>query len=118
MRYRALGHTGIKVSELSLGTVKFGRNTKVKYPQEFAIPDMDCLQNLLALAADLGINTLDTAPAYGLSEARLGQLLAGQRHSWVLVAKAGEELSVGNIESCLENLSTADDLMEKLRRRI
>ena len=34
------------------------------------------------------------------------------------VAKAGEELSVGNIESCLENLSAADDLMEKLRRRI
>ena len=34
------------------------------------------------------------------------------------VAKAGEELSVGNVESCLENLSIADDLMEKLRRRI
>ena len=34
------------------------------------------------------------------------------------VAKAGEELSVGNVESCLENLSAADDLMEKLRRRI
>ena len=34
------------------------------------------------------------------------------------VAKASEELSVGNVESCLENLSAADDLMEKLRRRI
>ena len=34
------------------------------------------------------------------------------------VAKAGEELSVGNVESCLENLSAADDFMEKLRRRI
>ena len=34
------------------------------------------------------------------------------------VARAGEELSVGNVESCLENLSAADDLMEKLRRRI
>ena len=34
------------------------------------------------------------------------------------VAKAGEELSVGNVESCLENLSAADDLIEKLRRRI
>ena len=34
------------------------------------------------------------------------------------ISKAGEELSVGNIESCLENLSVADDLMEKLRRRI
>lgn len=34
------------------------------------------------------------------------------------VSKADEELSVGNVESCLENLSAADDLMEKLRRRI
>ena len=34
------------------------------------------------------------------------------------VSKAGENLAVGNVESCLENLSIADDLMEKLRRRI
>ena len=34
------------------------------------------------------------------------------------VAKAGENLAVGDVESCLENLSIADDLMEKLRRRI
>src|SRR3546814_3813287 len=34
---------------------------------------------LLALARDLGINLIDTAPAYGVSEERLGQLLAGQR---------------------------------------
>ena len=34
-------------------------------------------------------------------------------YSEASVAKAGEELSVGNIESCLENLSAADDL-EKL----
>ena len=34
------------------------------------------------------------------------------------VSKAGENLAVGDVESCLENLSIADDLMEKLRRRI
>ena len=34
------------------------------------------------------------------------------------VSKAGENLAVGDVESCLENLSIADDLIEKLRRRI
>ena len=34
------------------------------------------------------------------------------------VSKAGENLAVGDVEGCLENLSIADDLMEKLRRRI
>ena len=34
------------------------------------------------------------------------------------VAKAGDSLALGDVEQCLENLSTADDLMEKLRRKI
>ncbi len=34
------------------------------------------------------------------------------------VSKAGENLAVGDVDSCLDNLSIADDLMEKLRRRI
>ena len=34
------------------------------------------------------------------------------------VAKASEALELSNVEECLENLSKADDLMEKLRRRI
>ena len=34
------------------------------------------------------------------------------------VSKADEELAAGDVENCLESLSVADDLMEKLRRRI
>ena len=34
------------------------------------------------------------------------------------VSEAGENLAVGDVDSCLDNLSIADDLMEKLRRRI
>ncbi len=91
----ALGQTGIEVSRLGLGTVKFGRNQGVKYPKGFELPDMPFLANLLALAKDLGINMLDTAPAYGLSEERLGTLLAGQREDWVIVGKVGEEFEQG-----------------------
>lgn len=91
MQYRMLGGTGLKLSVLSLGTVKLGRNTGVKYPEPFSIPDDNAARNLLARARDLGINMLDTAPAYGESEVRLGQLLAGSRDDWILCTKAGEQ---------------------------
>ena len=79
MEKRQLGQTGIEMSVLGLGTVKFGRNEGVKYPESFDIPDDAALADLLSIAKDLGINTLDTAPAYGTSEERLGGLLKGQR---------------------------------------
>lgn len=87
---RNVGSTDIKVSMLGLGTVKFGRNIGLRYPQAFNLPSMELLDNLLQTAFDLGINLLDTAPAYGESEERLGRLLLGRRHSWVLTSKAGE----------------------------
>ena len=90
-----LGNTGLEVSRLGLGTVKFGRNEGVKYPEGFEIPDEAALADLLALAKDLGINMLDTAPAYGTSEERLGRLLQGQRDDWIIVGKAGEEFKGG-----------------------
>lgn len=95
MEKRPLGNTGIDISPLGLGTVKFGRNEGVKYPEEFTIPDEGALADLLWLAKDMGINMLDTAPAYGTSEERLGRLLKGQRENWVIVGKAGEEFEDG-----------------------
>lgn len=80
---------------LGLGTVKFGRNQGVKYPQAFALPDDHALQLLLSTATEVGINLLDTAPAYGASEERLGKLLRGQRDQWVISTKAGEEFIHG-----------------------
>lgn len=92
---RALGNTGIDVSALGLGTVKFGRNQGVKYPQGFELPSDAQASALLSHAQTLGINLIDTAPAYGSSEERLGQLLAGQRDQWVLCSKVGEEFDNG-----------------------
>lgn len=91
---RPLPGTDLVISALGLGTVKFGRNQQVKYPAAFTIPDDAAVRRLLAQARELGINLLDTAPAYGNSEARLGQLLE-QRRNWVLVTKVGEEFSGG-----------------------
>ncbi|MEA9976237.1 MULTISPECIES: aldo/keto reductase [unclassified Pseudomonas] len=93
--HRPLGSTGLSVSPLGLGTVKLGRDQGVKYPNGFKIPDDHEARMLLKLARDLGINLIDTAPAYGSSEARLGPLLRGQRHEWVIVSKVGEEFESG-----------------------
>lgn len=93
--YRPLGSTGLRVSPLGLGTVKLGRDQGVKYPSGFRIPDDQQARALLRQARDLGINLIDTAPAYGLSEQRLGPLLRGQRDDWVIVSKTGEEFEQG-----------------------
>lgn len=93
--HRPLGSTGLNVSPLGLGTVKLGRDQGVKYPNGFRIPDDTQARQLLGLARDLGINLLDTAPAYGVSELRLGPLLRGQRDHWVIVSKVGEEFVDG-----------------------
>lgn len=89
MEIRALGVTGIDVSVLGLGTVKFGRDQEVKYPTGFTIPNDNEVRDILALTRELGINFIDTAPAYGNSEERLGQLLPN-KHDWVIMTKVGE----------------------------
>ena len=91
MDQRTLGQTGIEVSELALGTVKFGRIQGLKYPKKSRIPSDKELLELLRAAKDLGINLLDTAPAYGESESRIGKLLAKEISDWIIATKVGEE---------------------------
>ena len=92
---RAFGGTGLDVSPLGLGTVKLGRNIGVKYPEKFVIPNDKEALNLIYRAKDLGINLIDTAPSYGNSEERLGDLLKGIRNEWIICSKVGEEFNNG-----------------------
>src|SRR5215468_11241924 len=80
MEYRNLGRTGVKVSQLCLGTMMFGRNTN----------EADSVA-IIEHALDKGINFVDTANAYsaGASERFVGKALArGRRNSVVLATKA------------------------------
>jgi aryl-alcohol dehydrogenase-like predicted oxidoreductase len=87
---RDLGSTGFKVGPIALGTTKFGRNTDVKYPAPFDLPSDRRIEELLQIALELGVNLIDTAPAYGESELRLGAFLAQERARWVICTKCGE----------------------------
>ena len=115
MKSRELGQTGIQVSPLGLGTVKFGRDQQVKYPWSFNIPDDQQVKELLALSRDLGINLLDTAPAYGNSEDRLGQLLEN-RQDWVIVSKVGESFEHGQSHFDFAARTTRATIESSLRK--
>jgi aryl-alcohol dehydrogenase-like predicted oxidoreductase len=91
MPRKRLGRTDIDVSTFGLGTVKFGRTQSLKYPETFNLPSDEQIRALLGCARDMGVNFLDTAPAYGYSEERLGDLLWKERKDWVISTKVGEE---------------------------
>lgn len=90
-----LGRTGARVSSIGFGAFKIGRNTGVKYPSGYDLPDEDEAARLLHAVLDLGINIIDTAPAYGVSEERIGRALASRRSEYLLSTKVGETFEDG-----------------------
>ena len=95
MEHRPLGRTGLSVSSIGFGGFKIGRNEKTKYPTAYDLPSESDVGRLLNGLLDLGINYIDTAPAYGLSEERIGQVLAPRRREFVLATKVGETFGGG-----------------------
>jgi len=73
MRYRLFGPTGLRVSELFLGAMRF-RSIEQARP-------------IVDRYADAGGNMIDTADAYGPSEDLLGEILTGRRDRFVLASK-------------------------------
>jgi aryl-alcohol dehydrogenase-like predicted oxidoreductase len=111
---KPVADTGLSVSMLGLGTVKFGRNQEVKYPERFDIPDDQQVIALLSQAHDAGINLLDTAPAYGNAQQRLGKLI-GNSDDWVICSKVGERFSNGVSEYIYTEEVTRQTVENSLR---
>jgi aryl-alcohol dehydrogenase-like predicted oxidoreductase len=84
MQYRRLGKSNLKVSALCLGTMMFADQTDIAEAR--AIVDD---------AREHGVNYIDTADVYslGASEQRVGELLQGSRHEWVLATKLGNPMT-------------------------
>ncbi len=118
---RPLGDTGLAVSPLTLGTVKWGRNRGLKFPA-FELPDDRALHALLDAAFEVGINLLDTAPAYGVSEERIGKLLAERGPAggeFLIATKAGETFEDGASRfdfSAAAIRASAERSLRRLRR--
>lgn len=106
------------VGRLGLGTLKFGRNQNVKFPggDGFALPSDRQIEMLLDLALDCGIDLIDTAPAYGTAEERLGKLLRARRGKFFLVTKTGEEFADGRSTYTFTAKHTRMSVERSLRR--
>jgi aryl-alcohol dehydrogenase-like predicted oxidoreductase len=84
MRFRPLGKSPLRVSELCLGTMMFADQTP-----------LDEARRITAHAREHGVNFIDTADVYSLgkSEQMVGELLQGQRHEWIVATKVGNKMS-------------------------
>ena len=93
MRYKEFGKTGLKTSELCLGTWGIGGAGWDANPEE---AKMDAIQ----ASFEQGINIFDTAPAYNAGEAEriLGRTLEklGVRKEVILSSKCGNEFINGS----------------------
>jgi aryl-alcohol dehydrogenase-like predicted oxidoreductase len=92
MHKRRLGRTGLMVSEIGLGALEIGRDWGI-VADDLGKPDEEQAMQVLELATQLGINLIDSARAYVLSEERIGKALASgrlRRDQVVLTTKAGE----------------------------
>lgn len=92
---RPLGQTGLFVPPLGFGAFKIGRNQGIKYPARYELPDDAAVSRLLNGVLDLGCTLIDTAPAYGLSEERIGRAIGHRRAEFVLSTKVGETFTDG-----------------------
>jgi aryl-alcohol dehydrogenase-like predicted oxidoreductase len=91
MKYKRLGNSGVKVSELCLGGMTFGEADEKSFMHKIG-SDEQTAHRVISRAVELGVNFIDTADVYGqdgLSERVLGNWLEreGRRNDVVLATK-------------------------------
>ena len=97
MEYRVLGNTGLKISRLGFGGIPIQRI------------DAEGTRVLVHQLKDAGVNFIDTARGYTVSEEYLGYALEGIREHFVLATKSmakDKESMAKDIETSLRNLRT------------
>ena len=108
MKYRQMGRTGLRVSELCLGAMTFGRETTE--PDSFKILDR---------FVEAGGNFIDTADVYsaGTSEEILGRWLKGKnRADFVIATKVRFSMGSGPNDFGLSRKHILDGIENSLRR--
>jgi aryl-alcohol dehydrogenase (NADP+) len=108
---RILGHSGIEIGELALGTMMFGR---------WGNTDVGACHRMVHRAIDAGVTMFDTADIYddGASEEILGAALAGRRDEVVVATKVGNPMGGDPARSGLSPRwirQACDDSLRRLR---
>ncbi len=93
MKYRVLGKTGFKLSEVSLGTWQLGG----KWGEKF---NWNTAETILNEAVENGVNFIDTADVYndGLSEEAIGKFLKKVNKKIYIATKSGRKLMPHNTQ--------------------
>jgi aryl-alcohol dehydrogenase-like predicted oxidoreductase len=107
MEYRRMGRSGLKVSEICLGTMTFGRGA-----------DEAESGRMVAAAMAAGVNFFDTADGYnnGLAEEMLGRILKPRRREAVIATKFFNPMGSGPNESGMSRLHIKQAVEDSLRR--
>ena len=82
---RNLGSTGIQVTQLGYGAMG------IRGPRTWGIRvvDDELTEQILNSVLNAGINFIDTAPDYGISEERIGRYISSRRDEYYLATKCG-----------------------------
>jgi aryl-alcohol dehydrogenase-like predicted oxidoreductase len=118
MKYNLLGNTGLKVSELCLGTMTFGGKG---WAQAIGTLGQEQVDEIMKRSIDAGINFIDTANVYseGWSEELTGQSfrnLGVDRHDLVLATKVRGKMGEGPNQVGLTRKHIMDQAEASLKR--
>src|SRR5689334_14195260 len=107
MEYRRLGRTGLKVSEICLGTMTFGHGTEAAEAER-----------MVRTALDAGVTFFDTADGYsnGAAETMLGQALGNRRREAVIATKVFNPMGPGPNDSGMSRVHIMNAVEDSLRR--
>lgn len=111
MKFNRLGNSGLLVSELCLGTMIFGEESKRSTPEEEAV-------SMIHRYLDFGGNHIDTADVYanGRSEEIVGRAIKGKRHHIVLATKVRFSTGAGRNDEGLSRHHITAGVHASLRR--
>ncbi len=111
----------MELGPIGFGAFKIGRNQGIKYAVDYALPDQPQVDLLLNGVLDAGINYIDTAPAYGLSEERIGTAISHRKSEFILSTKVGEVFDIGKSRFDFSAKAVRDSVersLQKLKVRV
>jgi aryl-alcohol dehydrogenase-like predicted oxidoreductase len=113
MRYKLLGNSGLRVSELCLGTMTFGEDWGWGSDKEES-------RAVFQAFAEAGGNFLDTANIYtnGTSETLVGEFVKGDREKWVIATKYSLNTRPGDVNACGNHRKNLFQALEASLKRL